>query len=254
MASRGFLGAGSVYAQFYDPLTAAFGDWEGPFETGKFEIKLNSDRKELTSKSKEGYGQVIETVTVPQPNEFSIELTEVNRRTMATALSGTSASFTQSSGTITDQVVTAKLDKYVDLGKQNFAAAGFAVTDSAGTTTYVNGTDYVVNYRLGWIKCLSTGAITADQSLKVDGTYNAVSATKISGATQTQIRAKFRLDGVNFADQLPVIVDIHEASIAPDAAFDFLQDDFATVPLTGRMKTPEGMTEPFTVQLNDTAS
>lgn len=253
MSARGFLGAGSVYARFYNPTTATFGDWEGPFETGKFEIKVSSDLKEMVSKSKEQYGQVIESVTIPKPNDFSIELTEVNKTSMATALAGTLTTFSQSSGSITDEAITAKLDKWVALTKENFTDS-IVITNSAGTTTYVEGDDYLVNYRLGWIKALSTGDITEGQSLKVDGTHNATSGTTISGATKTQIRAQFKFDGVNFADQLPCIVDCAEAVISPDAAFDFLKDDFNTVPLQGRLKTPAGATAPFTVKLYDTAS
>lgn len=253
MSARGFLGAGSVYARFYDPILAAYGNWQGPFETSKFEIKVTSDLKEMTSKSKTQYGQVTESVTIPKPNDFSIELTEVNKTTMATALAGTMTTFSQASGSITDEVITAKLDAWVTLSKENFTAS-IVVTNSAGTTTYVEGDDYEVNYRLGWIMAKSTGDITADQSLKVDGTYNATSGTKISGATKTQIRAQFKFDGINFADQLPCIVDCAEAVISPDAAFDFLKDDFNTVPLAGRLKTPVGATEPFTVKLYDTAS
>ena len=44
---------------------------------------------------------------------------------------------------------------------------------------------------------------------------------------------------------------VHEAVIAADAAFDFLGDDFATVTMPGRMKTPAGFTEPFTVHLRN---
>ena len=45
----------------------------------------------------------------------------------------------------------------------------------------------------------------------------------------------------------------HEAVIAADSAFDFLQDDFATLSLPGRLKTPAGRQEPFTVTLLDAA-
>jgi hypothetical protein len=253
MSSRGFLGAGDVYARFYDPALATFGDWQGPFETDKFEIKVSSDLKEMTSKGKDTYGQVIESVTIPKPNDFAIDFTEVNRTSMATALAGTTSSFSQSAGSLSDYVAVAKLDAWVDLGKENIIGAGFNVTNSAGTTTYVEGVDYKVNYRLGWLMALSTGDIVADASLKVDATYHATSGTRIAGATQSQIRAQFRLDGINFADQLPVIVDCLEAVIAPDAAFDFLQGDFAKVPLKGRLKTPSGASEPFTVRLFDAA-
>lgn len=253
MSSRGFLGAGDLYIARYNPLTASFDPYQGPYEASKFEIKASSDLKEMTSKGRQTYGQVVESVTIPKPTDFTVEMTEVNKESMTIALLGTLSAMSQASGTISDEVITAKLGSWSQLSKQNFTDS-IAVTNSAGTTTYDEGTDYEVNYRLGWIKPLAGGAIADAASLKVDGSYNAISGSKIAGATQSQIRAKFKFDGVNFADQLPVIVECYEAVVASDAAFDFLQDNFATVPLKGRLKTPVGKSEPFLIELRDTAS
>lgn len=254
MASRGFLGAGDLYISRYNPTTGTFEGFKGPFEATKFEIKPNVELKELSSKGRTTYGQVIESVALPQPAEFTVELPEVNKQSMSLALLGTETAVNQGSGTWSNQpvTVTAK-DVWLDLGKMNVAEVGFTVTDTTGTTTYVRGTDYEINYKMGWLKILPGSAIAAAAVLHVDGTYNAVSGTSIAGATQSQIRAQFRLHGMNFADQLPVIVDVWEAIIAADAAFDFLSDDFATVSLPGRLKTPAGKTEPFVVQLLDAA-
>lgn len=253
MAARGFLGGGDLYINRYDPLTGLKVGRAGPFEAGKFEIKPNVDLKEMSSKGRSTYGQVIESVPIPKPADFSLELKEVDRDGLTLALQGDQIALSQGSGSITDEAVTAKLDKWVSLTKQNFAEAGFVVTNDAGTTTYVLGTDYLVNYRLGMVKCLSTGAIAADASLKVDGSYNAISGIKIRGATQPQLRAEFVLDGINFADSLPVIVTAHEVILTPDSGFDFLADDFGKITLKGRMKTPAGYTEPYTVELRDAA-
>lgn len=254
MSARGFLGAGDVYIARYNPALAAFEEFQGPYEATKFEIKAGSDLKEQTSRGRDSYGQVIESVTIPKPVDFSLELAEVNKDSMTIALLGTAAALVQAAGTLTDEAINAKLGAWVALSKQNITDTGLSVTDSAGTTTYVLGTDYDINYRLGWIRAIAGGAITDGEALKVDATYNAISGTRIRGATNSQIRMKVMFDGVNFADGLPVIVNCQEAVVASDAAFDFLQSDFAKVPLTGRLKTPVGATEPFTVDLRDTAS
>jgi len=254
MAARGFLGAGDLYISRYNPTTAAFEGFKGPYEATKFEIKPNVELKELSSKGRTTYGQVIESVALPQPAEFTLEMPEVNKQSLSLALLGTESAVNQGSGTWTDQpvVVTAK-DVWLDLGKMNVAEAGFAVKDETGATTYVKGTDYEINYKMGWLKILPGSAIVAAATVEVTGTYAAVAGTKIAGATQSQIRAQFRLHGVNFADGLPVIVDVWEGIIAADAAFDFLSDDFATLSLPGRLKTPAGKSEPFVVQLLDAA-
>jgi len=254
MSARGFLGACDLYIARYDSNTAAFLEFAGPYEASKFEIKPNTDLKEMSSRGRSTYGQVIESVPLPQPSDFTVTLSEVNKESLAMALFGTTSSLTQGSGTISNEaiaVTAAKVDKWLQLSKENFATAGFVVTDVAGTTTYVLGDDYEVNYRLGMIKVLSTGAIPSVTTLHVDGSYNAISGTTIAGATQSQVRAKFKLDGVNFADQLPVIVDVWEGVMTPNSAFDFLSSDFAEIELTGRLKTPVGKTEPFVVNLRD---
>lgn len=245
MAARGFLGAGDLYIA--RQVNGVFEDWKGPYEASKFEIKPNVELKEMSSKGRTTYGQVIESVALQQPAEFTVELPEVNKESLGIALLGTNTALSQASGTVVDEVVAAKLDAWVQLSKQSVSAV--VVTNSAASTTYVEGTDYEVNTRLGWIKAITGGAITDAQSLKVDFSYAAISGTKISGATNAQIRAKFKLDGINYADNLPCIVEIYEGIVAADAAFDFLSNDFATVSLPGKMKTPVGKSEPFVVEL-----
>ena len=252
MAARGFLGAGDLYIARYNPVTTAFDDWVGPLEGTKFEVKPNTEIKELSSRGRATYGQVMESVPLNQPSDFTLEMPEVNKNTLLLALMGTESAIAQTTGTITAQelTVTSK-DAWLNIGKQNITA--LTVKNEGGTVTYVAGTDYLLNKRLGWVKILTGSVIAKDAKLTLDGTYGAVDGTLIKGATQSQIRAKFRLDGVNQADRLPCIVDVHEAIIAADSAFDFLAADFATLSLTGRLKTPVGKDEPFTVQMLNTA-
>ena len=107
---------------------------------------------------------------------------------------------------------------------------------SSAVTIFLGG-----NHRPDWITTFPFGHIFQGQ----------LGGTEIKGQTQTQVRAKSKLDGKNFADDAPRIVTVHEGVIAADAAFDFLADDFNVVSLPGRMKTPVGFTEPFTVHLRD---
>lgn len=251
MSARGFLGAGDLYISRY--VSGAFEDWAGPYECTKLEIKPNVDLKQMVSKSKAGYGQVIEAVAVNKPADFSTELAEVNKESLAIALLGTAGALAQASGSLVDSPIVASLDKWVALPKASLTGS-LTVKNSAGSTTYVNGEDYIVNPELGWVKALSTGAITDAESLKVSGAYNAISGTEIRGATSADVRARFKLDGINQADGLPTIVTIYEVVISPDQALDFLSDNFASVSMKGFMKTPAGYTEPFVVHQRDAAA
>jgi len=174
----GFMGSGEVYFERYNPTTATWGAEQGPFEANQFEITPKATRKVLASRSRARYGQAIATVTIPEPPEFAVRLTEVTKDTLALALFGTVAA-------------TA-----VDVP---------TVGDPAGYT--------------------------------------------ISGATQTQIRARFRFEGANFVSGQMCRVTIREAVLAPTSPIDFLADDFATVSLAGLLETPSGEDEPFTVRV-----
>lgn len=251
MAARGFIGAGDVYIE---RIVAGIAQGlEGPFYADKFEIKPNVEVKELISKGRNDYGQTLESVTLQQPADFTLDLKEVNAQGLTLALLGTSASATQSSGTLAEAEVVIKKGKWVPVGKEALGSA-IEVENSAGAVTYVEGADYVLNRPLGLIKVLDTSAIIDGATLKVSGPYDATSATVISGATSTDVRARIVFDGKNQADGLPVIVEVYEAVIAADSAFDFLADDFNTISLPGKMKTPVNKTEPFKVTLRNAAA
>ena len=78
------------------------------------------------------------------------------------------------SATVVDEVITADLDVWVAVLNGRATPGTVVVTNSAGSTTYVEGTDYVYDYAAGKIRALTGGAITYNQSLKVDYTYNAI--------------------------------------------------------------------------------
>jgi hypothetical protein len=244
--ARGFLGAGDIYIERF--VAGVSQGLAGPYFAGKFEIKPNVDKKELTSKGRDSYGQVLESVTLQKPAGFTMELNEVNKESMVMALLGTESALSQASGSLAAVPVTVKLDRWVSVTKENLTGT-VVVTHTSGSPTYVKDVDYAINPQLGLIKAISGGAIADAASVKVTSTYAAVSGVSISGATNGDIRAKLIFDGKNQADGRPVIVTVWEAIIAADSAFDFLGNDFNTVNLPGTMKTPTGKTEPFTVQL-----
>ncbi len=248
-AARGFLGAGDLYIRRL--VNGVYGPWQGKYECTKFEIKPNVDLKEMVSKGRDTYGQVIESVAIPKPADLTIDLAEVNKESLAIALLGTVAGTTQSAGSLTAVDILGPdvvLDGWYALSK--YALTGNpTVTNAAASTTYVQGIDYLVDSAMGWFKPLSTGAIVAGAALKFTSAYAAATGNQIRGMTEPQLRIQARLEGKNFVDNLPFTVLVYEAVIAADSAFDFLQDDFAAVSLPGRMKTPAGYNEPFLVRL-----
>lgn len=248
MAARGFLGSGDVFIERIVggvPLGL-----KGPYYAEKFEIKPNNETKEMTSKGRDDYGQVIESVVLQQAADFTLDLREVNKESIALALLGSATSSSKAAGIMADKPVVIKKDTWVEVGHQNLGPST-VVEDVAGVTTYLVGTDYQINRQLGLIKVLAGSAIADGVTLHLSGAYAEISATIIAGSTDSDVRARIVFDGVNRADGLPVIVRVAEAVIAANSAFDFLADDFNAVSLPGKLKTPAGQTAPYTVELRD---
>ena len=248
--ARGFIGSGDVYFDPFSPTGLRTG-LVSAGDASKFAIKPNADIKELESKGRDTYGQVLATVALQKPADFTITLREANRDNLTLAFMGEQVALNQGAGTVTDEATTAQLGKWVQLSRQNLTTAGFALTNGAGTTTYALGTDYEVNYRLGMYRALATGAIPEGLALLADFGHAAISGTKVRGAVRPQLRCAVLLDGRNVADDRPVICRVWEAVLTPSAEFDFLADDWNEIELQGRLVTPVGKTEPFEIEFRD---
>ena len=245
MAARSFLGAGDVYIERF--VAGVSQGLVGPYYANKFEIKPNVDKKEATSKGRNTYGQVIETVNIQKPADFTLELKEVNKESLTL---GGQASIAQTAGSMTAVTFVAKLDQWVDTGKRQLGAV-LTLTNTGATVTYVENTDYVVNRPMGWIMALAGGAITDAASVNVSGAYAGATGRKIKGSTRTEVRAEIIFDGINQADGTQCTVKVWEAVLSADSAFDFLADDFGNVSLTGNLKTPVGTDAPYEVDVQN---
>lgn len=246
--ARALLAAGNVYLGRF--VGGVPGSPEGPFEASKFGITPKSTQKNAVSKGRDSYGQVVETVTIADPSEFEMDLSEINKVTLAMALLGTTSVVNQAGGTITAQAINAELDKWAVLSHGNLTGSQ-TVTNAGASTTYVEGVDYIVNEQMGWIKPITGGAITDGEALHVTSTYGALTGTQIDGMTDAQIRVRAYFDGKNLVDNSPVQVTVYELALAASAVFDFLLSDFNKVTLKGVMKTPAGFTSPYIVKLLD---
>lgn len=248
----GVLFEGTLYVdQIVAGVAQGLEQWPG---IAKFAVKPNSELVEQTSKDKGKYGTITASVAIPKPADFSVTITDVSGSQLAMALQGSAAALSQSSGTTTAAVFTAKLGKYLELGKINIAASGFSVTNSAATTTYVLNTDYTVNYAAGLVYIVPGGAITEGQSIKITYNYNAVSGTKVFAATQAQVRGRMILDGNNLVDGRPGIMTVWDALLTADGEVDFMSDKPIELSMKGRMQVPTGKTAPFEIEYGLTFS
>lgn len=243
---------GTLYAdQLINGVAQGLEKWPG---VARLSITANSELKEAKTKDKDQYGQVVGSAAVNQPADFNLTLTQITGRSLAMALQGSVTTFSQGAGESIAQDVTAKIGKFIPLGKRNIAEADFIVTNSAAAVTYVLGTDYRVNYALGLLEILAGGAITEAQALKVTYDYAAVSSVKILGATVPQVKAALMLDGRNLMSGKNTTINIWDVTLTADGEVDFMSDDPIEVQMKGRMSTPAGKSSPFEIDLDQTFS
>ena len=250
MAARSFLGAGDVY---FDRLVDGVKQGRvGPIYADSLSITPSVETVQSTSKGRYDYGQVLESVNIAQPSEFSMALKEVTGDILTMAFLGTSSTFTEASGTLTDYDLTVtKIGAWLPLGKKNLAPLATVETLATGGVTLIEGVDYKLNRPMGWLMALPGGAIDANDHVFVTAAYAGATGTLVKGSTRTEVRVEITFDGINQADGTQCTATIWEAVLAPDSEFDFLADDFGNVNLTGTLKTPTGKDAPYEVLIQN---
>lgn len=176
--------------------------WQELLGSAQLAISYKQTRHDIQTTDRGKAGSIEQALGRQQPLEMKIKLSRTTGPALAMALMGDQAGYSQSSGTVTGEEITAILDQGVDLDYGYVSQVVVKEKVTSGTaTTYVNGVDYIVsNSRFGTVKPLSGGTITNGQVLKVDYQRAAVTGHKIDGATRTQWLAALRLDGLNKYD------------------------------------------------------
>jgi len=130
----------------------------------------------------------------------------------------------------TDTTVTVagvNLDRWHEIGKINLT--NVVVKDSTEVTTYVLGTDYVLDTKAGLIMPLSTGSISEDDDIKV--TYDNPAATIYHFLAASALTLRGHLyfvsdPGVGEIDDLKGY-----GSITPDGTYNAISDEFVVIGL-----------------------
>ncbi len=189
--SKYFRGQGPLYLADRD----ASGNPTGFVFIGDVSAAELQPQIDRTEKLENVSGSSAVAVSTLKSVKYSLNLTmdSVKAAHLALALSGTLTAII--AGSVTDQSHTANLDKFFKL--QHTKVSSVVVTDSAGTTTYVDGTDYVLRADEGVIEVLSTGNITEGQALLVDYAYAAQSLVQ---SNPGNVEKYLMFSGINTAD------------------------------------------------------
>lgn len=182
-------------------------------------------------------GQNLDVVQIANAPEIAIDIDDAPADILAMALLGTVLTLTASSATGTAWNTTAKLGKWVYVGRKGLSA--LTVT---GKTL---GTDYAVDLAGGLVKALAGGTIADNAAIA--GTYDAaaLSGSKITGLTNQTTLLKLLLIGTNLANGKAVRLEVDQAVVSPTGEIDLLGRKYVTTSLKGELKTVSGAGEPF---------
>lgn len=214
-----------------------------------FVPKPDSERKEQIATGRANWGQVLASVTIPKPMTATVTFNQLDQALFAAAFFGTNAAVTQTSGEVTavaPQEITSIPDKWVEVGK--YMISDVVVKDEAtGAITYVAGTHYEVNPRLGMIKAIkgAAGGIVDNAKLEISYKYAAVNGIAMSAMTNSNVRIRVKMDGQNWADGRNFITEIYQMRLQPTSEFSLVGEDFAEVTFEGVLEAPSGGTTPM---------
>lgn len=247
----GLRGAGKVYINPY--VSGAYEGYLDMANVASFAISNSgADTKTIKSTNPANYGSIIGSATTPGDDKLTLKLNVPNRKNLTTMFLGTDTTISVTGSTISNESITLiTKGTYVALTKRKIATSPApVVTNSAGTTTYTENSDYVVDYDNGLIYVPDTSTISAG-ILLVDYTYGNAAGYKIEARTQTNIIGKFMFTGENLDSGEIIRVTADSVELSPDGDFSLISADgaFLEFGLTGTIKLPTGYANPYTVEV-----
>ena len=197
-------------------------------------LKATEEKKELKDFQNAGGGNANSLRRI-QAVELSMSIRDFVGENIAMAVFGSSAAVAGSN--VLNEAVVAYLGGLTPLA--HIAPTAVTVTNVAGTTTYVAGTDYEVTTGGIWIPTGST--IPDAATIHVDYTWAA--QTEIQALVNAGKDWEFYFSGLNEAQSgKAVVVKVHRARFGPIQDFALIGDDYAAMALDGDCLKDTGIT------------
>lgn len=197
------------------------------------------------------YRQALDSRQDPGQPSLSLTLVAVPPAIIASVFYGAAAEVSVTGASVTGEAVTFTATELSQPLAHTYIAESPApvVTGPGGTPTYVAGEDYVIDRRLGRIRRLSGGDITATGSVEVSYTYTSFTLVRIRGGVQPQRNFYIEGDFLNRPDQSDMRLTVWNAALSTDGEVNLFSEEPITVTLAGPLITPEDKTEPYIVEL-----
>ncbi|MGE4572521.1 MAG: hypothetical protein AB7E09_07245 [Candidatus Izemoplasmatales bacterium] len=185
------LGRGKIYFDRFD----ATGARTGLLDLGNapaFSINIETEKLDHYS-SRSGLRVKDKSVILETNITVNFTLDEINVENLKLAFLGDTQGYTQTSGSASSESVTAIHDRYVEL--EHRRVSNVVVKDSGEVTTYVEGTDYLVDASAGMILALSSGSITDGEGLSVSYDYASIDGQEIQAVTNPTVNGFLKFVG-----------------------------------------------------------
>jgi len=114
----------------------------------------------------------------------------------------------------------------------------------SGGTSYTLDTDFSVNTRLGIIRALETGGITAGHYY-ASYSYAATSATRLTPSTTSTVRCRLLMDATNDGTGQEAEYEAYSMVLTPSGELDILNDEPVNLEFAVTYETPSGKDAPF---------
>lgn len=240
----GFIGEGTLYIRRLDRPELGLVQMGNATELS---VSMESEVKERISRMRENYGAVLNTVIIPKSGELKIVLDDFNEENLAMVFMGALTKQQMTAQTISDELVTVDLDRWLQLKHGYLQEADISVKKENDDP--IAAEHYEIHHRLGMVRLKDTAGVSKSDKIKVSYKTADWDAWVIQANTDSQIKCELLLDGRNRVNGADVKLQIARATLSPNGAFNFFSEDFNTIELTGRPEVAEGATSPFTVTI-----
>lgn len=244
MANYYYSGQGSLFSAKRD---AATGKPLGFLPVGNVpSLSLDIEVTKFEHKESESGSRALDlTIVQEKKGKFTFSLENVSAENLAIGLYGTTSKV--ASGTVavgSPEVIAVPKDAVAGMRfpLKHPKVTTVVVKDSAGTTTYVEGTDYTVDGNNGNIILVAGGDILTDAAAAVGTTvdikvsYSYGAYTNLEAFTQAVSPERYlRFEGLNTVDGSRVLVDMYRAQFDPLTGYQLINEEIANVEMKGSL-------------------
>ena len=241
--------SGTIYFTPVDALGVATGPKRRGGNLYPLTIQVGAKTVSQISKEHDRSGQTIATLTNIESITGSCILRQMDERSFAWAVAGLAAAMAGAGGDIVDETATAlPAGDYITLANKRLSAV--VVKNSVGDTTYIEGTDYILNASLGIFTITAGGNIADTDELKVSYTFAAGAGHQVTIGTDPTIRVKMEGTLINDFDGSELLVELDLVTLTSSDGINLISEpdtEYEELALDMILDTPPGKTYPGTI-------